>query len=383
MKKFLLCFLFLALLAVWLPVRGAQAQQADPEGTGLDALCLVDAYAPGQADCTLAGPAAVRASLEAHGYSYPQPLLIYQQVPASLAQVPYHYALLDKGAVPVFSMLPTERKDNPTTYLGAGFKYISYHDDQSTPVGRFFLSDIGYWIDGSYISRVTPSVFQGVTFPSTPAIDFGWVMTETSSYSSPGGKATPNNYQRFDFVTVYQVQTVNGVPWVQIGPNAWLEKSLVASVEVNTTPPEGVSGGRWIEVNLYDQTLSVYDNYQLVFATLISSGGAPFYTRPGTFQIYEKLDSTTMSGSFEADKSDFYYLEDVPWTMYYDQSRALHGAYWHSFFGYAHSHGCVNLSLSDAHWLYDWASVGDWVYVWDPSGNTPTDPSFYTNGGAP
>ena len=32
------------------------------------------------------------------------------------------------------------------------------------------------------------------------------------------------------------------------------------------------------------------------------------------------------------------------------------------------SHGCVNLSIGDSHWLYDWANVGDSVYVYDPSG---------------
>ena len=89
-----------------------------------------------------------------------------------------------------------------------------------------------------------------------------------------------------------------------------------------------------------------------------------------------------MRGAFTADWSDYYYLEDVPWTMYYDEARALHGAYWHNGFGYARSHGCVNLGPGDALWLYNWASIGDWVYVWDPSGRTPEDPSLYTPGGA-
>ena len=46
-----------------------------------------------------------------------------------------------------------------------------------------------------------------------------------------------------------------------------------------------------------------------------------------------------MRGSFEADHSDAYYLEDVPWTMYYDKERALHGAYWHNGF---HEDGVVS-----------------------------------------
>ena len=29
---------------------------------------------------------------------------------------------------------------------------------------------------------------------------------------------------------------------------------------------------------------------------------------------------------------------------------------------------------------HDFPVVGDWVYVWDPSGKTPTDPAFYQEG---
>ena len=34
---------------------------------------------------------------------------------------------------------------------------------------------------------------------------------------------------------------------------------------------------------------------------------------------------------------------------------ALHGTYWHNNFGMPMSHGCVNLPLDVAAWLYDWA----------------------------
>ena len=115
---------------------------------------------------------------------------------------------------------------------------------------------------------------------------------------------------------------------------------------------------------------------------MIATGVDPFFTKPGLFQIQAKKDTETMTGSFTSDRSDYYSFEKVPWTMYFDGARALHAAYWRTLFGYAQSHGCVNLSPGDSHWLYDWANVGDWVYVWDPSGKTPTDPAKYTQGGA-
>jgi lipoprotein-anchoring transpeptidase ErfK/SrfK len=111
---------------------------------------------------------------------------------------------------------------------------------------------------------------------------------------------------------------------------------------------------------------------------MTSTGIDHFWTRPGLFQIKTKLETETMSNSVQ---DDFYYLEDVPWTMYFDEGRALHGAYWHNKFGYRLSHGCVNLSPGDSHWIYNWAHEGDYVYVYDPSGQTPTDPSLFSAGG--
>ena len=116
----------------------------------------------------------------------------------------------------------------------------------------------------------------------------------------------------------------------------------------------------------------------------LATGLDNLWTRPGVFQIYEKHESTAMSGDFSGGTGGYYYLADVPWTLYYDQARAIHGAYWRQkqFFGYQGSHGCVNLPIGDANWVYSWANVGDWVYVHDPSGHTPTDPSLYSEGGA-
>jgi lipoprotein-anchoring transpeptidase ErfK/SrfK len=187
---------------------------------------------------------------------------------------------------------------------------------------------------------------------------------------------------KYEVVQVYDIQEAGTGKWLMVAPDEWVEQTNVGRVYPNPTPPEGVSGCRWIEVNLYEQTMAVYDNCQLVYATLIASGVDKFWTRPGLFQIYRRLEAGVMSGAFEADRSDYYYLEDVPYTMYYDDARALHGAYWRTALGFQQSHGCVNMAAGDAHWLYNWAQVGDWVYVWDPSGETPIDPDAYDQGGA-
>ena len=89
-------------------------------------------------------------------------------------------------------------------------------------------------------------------------------------------------------------------------------------------------------------------------STLVSSGKEGFETPRGLFRIFAKHVSATMDGL--AGNDEAYSIEDVPWTMYFQGNYALHAAFWHDKFGNVRSHGCVNLSPADAHWLFRWAT---------------------------
>jgi hypothetical protein len=117
--------------------------------------------------------------------------------------------------------------------------------------------------------------------------------------------------------------------------------------------PEGVGPADvWVHVNLDQQTLVAYRGDQPVYATLVSSGLEGHDTPTGLFEIRAKYVAATMS-DIGADVDDRYSIEDVPWTQYFSGSIALHGAFWHGGFGLRHSHGCVNLSPSDAHRIFN------------------------------
>ena len=81
----------------------------------------------------------------------------------------------------------------------------------------------------------------------------------------------------------------------------------VGRVDPRTAPPRALHTDRWIEVNLTEQTCHVYQDDDLIFATLVSTGIDTLWTRPGIFQIYQKKDAETMSGYTAADRSDYYY----------------------------------------------------------------------------
>jgi hypothetical protein len=364
------------------------AAQSDPDTSeepyGGDVLCLPGVYLNSPQDCLPLGPSAAMTEYARLGIQFPIPPLPSQQPSNILAEIPYQYIRLTyKGSVPVFNSLDDAIGKNVQRQIPFGFRYLSYTDRQERMEGIYYLFKTGEWVEGSYVSRVSPPFFQGYTFQNTPEKAFGWILDIVEPKKTPdtASEGSGKQLNRLERVYVYNSVNIEGIDWYLVGVNQWVEKKFVSVVQPNPTPPTGVENGRWIELNLYQQTLMVYDQGQMVFATMVSSGVEPFYTRPGVFQIYQKLLTETMSSG---DLSDYYFLEDVPYTMYFDQARAIHGAYWHSLFGYQRSHGCVNLSIADSRWIYDWAEEGDWVYVWDPSGETPTDDAYYNeNAGGP
>lgn len=107
----------------------------------------------------------------------------------------------------------------------------------------------------------------------------------------------------------------------------------------------------WVHIDISSQTLVAYEGDTPKFATLVSTGLPDFETPTGLFTIERKYVADTMANLGES-MDNRYSIEDVPWTQYFKGSIALHGAFWHNGFGLPHSHGCVNLTPKDAHWLF-------------------------------
>ncbi|GEM_PF-747100 len=113
---------------------------------------------------------------------------------------------------------------------------------------------------------------------------------------------------------------------------------------------------RWIEVDLSNQKLIAWEGTSPVRAVLVSTGKQSTPTRVGTFAVQTKYLSTRMKGPG-------YDVTNVPHTMYYSGGYAIHGAYWHKRFGTPVSHGCINVALDHAEWLFKWSNVGTPVIV--------------------
>lgn len=362
-------------------LQGVQADAGSPT-TPNDIPCLPAVYSQMPSSCLLVGPAAVltgNAAIQAELARQDEWLT---PIDASLGEAPYRYAKLTSSSKPrIFSSLEAAVEGkNPSRTLNKGFSYITYNGISTVGGKRFYNIGGGQWMRSGDIERhITPTSFSGVEVRQQPSRPFGWVLTYTNARIEPGNSSpVTTQIPRHTIVQVFDRTLVGDYEWYLVGPGQWIEQRSVALVYPRREPPAGVDNGRWIELNLFEQTTAVYEDGQMIFATLTTSGSKAYYTRPGLFKIYERLDVTPMSGAVEADRSDYYYLEGVPWTMFFDQRRAFHGEYWHDHLGYRSSHGCANLSFADAEWLYHWAEIGDWVYVWDPSGETPVIPELFT-----
>lgn len=137
-------------------------------------------------------------------------------------------------------------------------------------------------------------------------------------------------------------------------------------------------GKRWIDVSIERQMLIAYEGLRPVFATLVSTGRGGLSdpqttsaTVQGTFFVQSKHISATMDGDPEDENARE--LHDVPYVQYFHQNYAIHGAYWHDQFGKLKSHGCVNVSPTDAAWLFEFTDPAvprEWHGAMTPAGGT-------------
>ncbi len=135
----------------------------------------------------------------------------------------------------------------------------------------------------------------------------------------------------------------------------WTDRTVAVGAEWLAYP--AAPGEKWIDVNLGRHTMTAYVGASVVMGPVSMVNGAPATpTVVGTFHVYTKNPLMTMRG-FNADGTR-YAVPNVPWSSFFYNGYALHGAPWRSSFGYSDSHGCVNLPVDVARWVYGWATIG-------------------------
>jgi lipoprotein-anchoring transpeptidase ErfK/SrfK len=227
----------------------------------------------------------------------------------------------------------------------------------------------GEWLLISELVPARESKFRGV-----PVVDrnmaFGWIAVDTAMvYSASNGTGRSKRLlHHFELVPIYEESNVkksSGTLRISSDKEPaqeWVLAKNVVRPRVSRPPftlDERSSKEKWIDVDASTQTLVAYEGEVPIFATLVSTGkgasGTDSATPLGIFRIWAKLISSRMTNVDKGDDEPAYWLDDVPHVQFFDRGYGIHGAFWHGQFGKRRSHGCVNVSLADAEWLFNFS----------------------------
>jgi hypothetical protein len=245
--------------------------------------------------------------------------------------------------------------------------YVSVDRAVRTASGALFWRTVanGYVRAGT-VHLVNAPPLRGMELNGDVALPLAYVITEGAAVRRLGDDNIMYQMVRAPRLSGYALADLTPFRWrdedfFRLRDGRFLKAREVTVVTAHDPPEDLAPGEKWIDVNLDHQSLVAYEGARPVFATIVATGvAAPndpannYETIQGAFRIQQKHIATTMDGNTATNGA--YSIEDVPWAMYFEQSFALHGTYWHTGFGAVHSHGCVNLAPDDARWVFAWTS---------------------------
>lgn len=125
-----------------------------------------------------------------------------------------------------------------------------------------------------------------------------------------------------------------------------------------------------IQVNVTYQYLSCFEDNREVYFCRVSTGAKfnsageavdKWSTPLGEHLTYRKLASMHMIGGSTGAGWD---TPGIGWTnLFANGGVAIHSTFWHNDFGVPRSHGCVNVTPEDAHWIFRWTTP---IVPYDP-----------------
>ncbi len=254
------------------------------------------------AECALDNPAAILAGSFV-GIAGSDVALAIPTGPA----ISLTYAQIVNGGATVYAQPAAAPAIN---WLAPGFVFVSLANTSPVEVGnqKWYQLYQGGYVSASHILVYPPAKFQGVQLAQPPDKSFAWVTADTPVSSAAGAPpaASAPTLTHYTRVTILEQQVVSGTTWYRVGTGEWISQYRVGVVSVSQRPTDIGPTDKWIEVNLFEQTLAAYEGDRMVYATLVSSGLPQWPTTPGLFRIYDKQKQGKMSG--DDGQPDYYYL---------------------------------------------------------------------------
>lgn len=255
---------------------------------------------------------------------------------------------------------PTDKVSTGFALPRSAFAFLDLFESDGR---RFGLTTDFSVIPLDRVEPVQPSNFRGVILTEEATLPLAFVRSRnTWLYRRDGATKAlaPLRMakQREAFHLEEETETIGGVRFYRTKTGELIrdQDELVVIRRPEKMPKWAAGSAPWLSVSLLRQTLVAFRGDQPVFATLVSTGvgGAAdpsetHATVQGVFRVHTKHITRTMAGPLADDPYD---LRDVPYVQYFHEGYALHAAFWHDGFGQPKSHGCINLSPSDARHLF-------------------------------
>ena len=133
---------------------------------------------------------------------------------------------------------------------------------------------------------------------------------------------------------------------------------LLNAVDAHHVDPASYN---YVEVSMaLPETLTLYVAGHTKFHALVNTGISVAPTAVGTYPVYVRYLTTTMSGT-NPDGSH-YSDPGIPWVSYFNGGDALHG-FIRSTYGWPQSLGCVEMTFASAQTVFPFTPIGTLVTV--------------------
>lgn len=284
--------------------------------------------------------------------------------------LPHRYAFVAYDGTRLYERPNDYFVDRYFEAMGQGFGLV-VRDQQELDGIAFLRTRRGLWVERDALRFARPSTFHGVRIAPGEALDHAWVLMEGATVHRRPAGAVLRRVGRRQLVHIERRQGA----WAALRGGGYMRRAHLAEA-LPTARPEGVSPEQqWIDVDTAEQLLVVYRGDQPLFVTLVSTGREPHPTARGLFPIWAKLAYSDMDDLTRADVTQNYAIEAVPWVQYFNAGTGLHATFWHDDFGRPRSHGCVNLSPTDARTLFamtEPALPAGWTAILPRAADRPT-----------
>jgi lipoprotein-anchoring transpeptidase ErfK/SrfK len=240
------------------------------------------------------------------------------------------------GATPVRSTFTVQHGDQTRLeQMLAELNYLPLHLDTTT------LAD----------EATAPDAVRTSPEPGTLRWSWSSVPATLRALWRPGHQTVMDQGAVMAFQSDHHL-TMDGIA----GPQVW--RTLVAAVADRRTASHPYD--YLVASKSRPETLTVYRDGKVVYRTLANTGVPGADTQAGTFPVYSRFASTTMSGT-NVDGTK-YVDHGIPWVAYFNGGDAVHGFVRPSY-GSPQSNGCVELPVSNARKVWQMDPYGTLVTV--------------------